>query len=392
MEHPLLTPARCQEIIADALPDWGDEAVPLELAAGRILSQQVLADRDSPPFDRVCMDGIAVPALPDPGATWESLGVQAAGSSPLTLARPQDCCEVMTGSVLPHGAACVVPYEDLSSQGGTFTFRPRKPGPLKPRANVAPRGEDYRQGDLLLASGTAIGACEVGILASVGVVNPQVRKRPRIAVVSTGSELVDPANVPGPNALRRSNDLAVTALLSQWGLAVSTRHHLPDDEEATRALLAQVLEEHDVVITSGGVSRGRFDLVHRILPELGVAPLFHGVAQKPGKPLWCGATATKIVFGLPGNPVSALTSLRRFVVPALCPGAGAVPARLEPSLAPRTAFAEYRPCRRESGRLVLSSGRGSGDFFALAGTTGFVEVLTESGVHPFWGWAPGDAP
>jgi molybdopterin molybdotransferase len=391
MEHRLVTVQEAWEIVARSVPDWGVQPVALRRAASRILAQDILADRDCPGFDRVCMDGIAVTALPVPGQEFGSLGVQAAGEAAMELSGTESCCEVMTGGVLPSGSLCVIPYEDLERTADGFRFVPRKAGPLRLYANVSRRGEDCAAGDLLLRCGSRLGAAEVGILASVGAVRPSVRRRPRVAVVSTGSELVSPREVPGPASLRRSNDMAVTTLLRQWGVTVGGLHHLRDDPDETREVLARLLGRNDVLVTTGGVSMGRYDHVHAVLPRLGVERLFHGVAQKPGKPFWFGSTGRKLVFALPGNPVSALFSARRFVVPALSAlDCAAREVRLDFHLKPDP-LTRFLPLRRGEEGWVPAASNGSGDFMALAGTEGFVEWAPGADPDrlPFHRWAPG---
>lgn len=379
MDQELTTPRRAGESIRATLPDWGDETVPLRTATGRVLAQAVAADRESPPFDRVCMDGLAVGAAPEAGQFLSSRAVLPAGS-PRTALPPDGNLEVMTGGVLPDGAWGVLPYEDLEPCAGGFRFRPRKDG--APSRNVSPRGEDHTAGTLLLEAGTRLGAASLGILASVGCIAPRVRRRPRIAVVATGDELIDPDRTPLPHQLRRSNDAALCSLLEAWGFPVASVHALSDDLDTSRALLGQVLSEHDLVVTSGGVSMGRFDLVHGLLPELGIAKVFHGVAQKPGKPFWYGTGGGKAVFALPGNPVAALVCARRYLIPALDPRAQARPCPTPDSPEVTGKLVRFLPAHRTADGWSVVRSRGSGDFASLRGTEGFLEVAPAAWEQP----------
>lgn len=262
---------------------------------------------------------------------------------------------------------------------------------MRSYANVSRRGDDCATGDLLLRAGCRLGPAEIGILASVGAIRPLVRRRPRVAVVSTGSELVSPSEVPGPNSLRRSNDVAVATLLGQWGIEVGSLHHARDDGDEMEAILASLLAQNDVVVTIGGVSKGKFDHVQEVFPKLGVRKIFHGVAQKPGKPLWFGTTGSKLVFGLPGNPVSALTSARRFVVPALT-DLDCAPSAVSLDNPGKDAYlTHYIPLRPGTDGFVPATSNGSGDFTALAGTAGFAELAPGADLDslPFHRWTPG---
>jgi molybdopterin molybdotransferase len=319
----MLTPDQAlAHILAQAVPA-GTELVPLAQATGRVLRQTVLADRDFPPYARVTMDGIAInyaqwAAQPDqwlPAAT-----VQLAGQPPLTLA-PGTAIQVMTGAVLPHGADTVVRYEGLEpTQKGASPVRVRADEAVALGQCIHLQGSDRPQGAQLLAPGRVLAAPDIAVAATVGLTHLEVSRLPRLAVVSTGDELVEVAQTPLPHQIRRSNGYLLQAALQAWHAPV-TLHHLPDQLEPLRTGLAQLLAQHDALLLSGGVSEGLADLVPRALADLGVAKLFHKVAQRPGKPFWFGLgpgpRGPVPVFALPGNPVSTFVGCCQYVLPWL---------------------------------------------------------------------------
>lgn len=357
----------------------------LEAGIGRVLAERVFAERDQPPFDRVMMDGIAV-SFRD----WETgtrrfavIGTQAAGAPPLALGGPAECVEVMTGAVLPAGADTVIPVERLHREGGTAEVEAG--AAVAARQYVHPRASDRRAGAALLEPGTRIGPAEMAVLASAGKPTVLLAESPRVAVVSTGDELVDVGEPLAAHQIRSSNDRAIEASLVGHGLGTVTRARLADDEQALREGIGRLHAHNDVLILSGGVSMGRFDLVPAVLEGLGVTPVFHKILQRPGRPMWFGASADdKLVFALPGNPVSALVCLTRYVLPALGRSLGLPAPRAE--LVELTAHAElgadltyFVPVTLASSpaavlRATPRPTNTSGDFLSLAGTDGIVEL------------------
>ena len=390
----MLTPAQAETVIAARLALLPTEPCPLEHATGRVLREAVHADLDQPPFDRVAMDGIAL-SLADFGRGARSFriaGVVAAGAPPIALAAGDTCLEVMTGAVLPPGTDVVVPVEAISVEEGVATLGAA--ARISAFANVHRRASDAPAGTMLLAPGTRLRGPELAIAASVGCTLLLVSREPRIAVVSTGDELVPPGCQPAAWQVRRSNAYGIAATLRGNGYGELTDSHVPDDPVRIRAVLEEQLASCDVLILSGGVSAGRFDHVPAVLAALGVERIFHNVAQRPGKPLWFGVRADgRSVFALPGNPVSTLVCLVRYVVPALMRLRGAVPAG--PSFAPlaeawesKPGLTAFLPVDRDGpgdppGALRAHPTHGSGDFVALAGTAGFVELA------PGRRWEPG---
>jgi molybdopterin molybdotransferase len=380
----VLTPAEADLLIGQNLQCLPIESLPLAQCAGTVLRENVYAERDQPPFDRVAMDGIALLSRgADTARSLQIQATQAAGDPPLTLESSEHCIEVMTGAVLPQGCDCVVPVEEIEVRGQIATLAAGVR--LEPWRNVHRRGSDTRQGALLVAAGAKLRAPEVAIAASAGMARIRVSSQPMLAVISTGNELVEPGEPVLAYQVRRSNAYGIISALREHGFQRVADEHLRDDPVELRERLRFHLDTHDVLVLSGGVSAGRFDLVPQVLKELGVRPIFHQVAQRPGKPLWFGVAANgTAVFGLPGNPVSTLVCFTRYVLPALLGSLGhsaASPERIALGAAftvtpPLTYFLPVRLEQDDWGRswALPAPTNGSGDFSALAGTAGFVEL------------------
>src|SRR6187399_2307101 len=381
---PMLTPAQAETLIEQHLTCLPIESLPLTQTAGAILRENIYAERDHPPFDRVAMDGIAIAST---GATENAgrlrvAGSQAAGDPPWTLPEMSSCIEIMTGAMLPRGCDAVVPVEQVQ-RNGDFAEIGRKQ--VLPWQNVHRRGSDCPQGALLLAAGTRLSAPEVAIAAGAGMARLRVSAQPMIVVISTGNELIEPGEVIEPHQVRRSNAYGITAALRQHGFARVADDHVRDDESEITERLSFHLRTHDVLILSGGVSMGKLDLVPKVLEKLGVNLVFHHVAQRPGKPMWFGVSQSgPAVFALPGNPVSTLVCLSRFVLPALRAAMGQASSE-SPRIALTAPFevkaplAFYLPVKLKSDDWGRTSAEpcptnGSGDFTSLAGTDGFIEL------------------
>lgn len=381
----MLSPAQADELIRQHVKPLPIESLPLAQCTGAVLREDIHAERDEPPFDRVSMDGIAVDSRAVRSGTRELQvqATQAAGDPQLTLASPGSCIEVMTGAVLPVGCDSTVPFEEVVIRDGVAEIG--RHVRVEPWLYVHRRGSDAPQGSLLLSAGQRLGSAEIAIAASAGKARIQVSSQPMLAVVSTGSELVEPGEPILAHQVRRSNAYALVAALREHGFQRVADEHIRDDPAELERRLRFHLTTHDMVILSGGVSVGKLDLVPRTLEALGVRRVFHKVAQRPGKPLWFGvAPSGAMVFGLPGNPVSTSVCLTRYVVPALCASLGQTPAApMHLALAaPASVPAEltrFLPVRIEVDResrawAVPNPTHGSGDFISLAGTDGFVEL------------------
>jgi molybdopterin molybdotransferase len=389
----MLSPAEAEALIDQHLTCLPIESLPLAQCMGAILRENVYAERDQPPFDRVAMDGIAITSAAWSGGrrSFRMQGTQAAGDPQIRLAAAEGCIEVMTGAVLPQGCDTVIPVEQLDLVNGEARIK----AGIEASAgqNVHRRASDSRQGDLLLKVGTLLRAPEVAVAAAAGMSRVRVSGQPAVIVISTGNELIEPGEPILSHQVRRSNSYGVAAALRQRGFARVADDHLLDDRDALRERLTLHLHTHDVLVLSGGVSMGRFDLVPAVLEELGVRRVFHRISQRPGKPMWFGvAGGGQAVFALPGNPVSTLMCMTRYVLPAL----DRAMAR-EPPPAERIAIAEPVEFKAPMAYFLPVAvkyddwGRpwafpkpthGSGDFVSLAGTDGFVELPPGPNVWP----------
>ncbi|HMX40649.1 MAG TPA: molybdopterin molybdotransferase MoeA, partial [Saprospiraceae bacterium] len=329
------TVAEADHILSTLVRHWGEESVPLPAAAGRVLARPLFADRDMPPFDRVSMDGIAI-RYADYAAgmrDFQIVATQAAGQPPLTLAAAVSgvfpAIEVMTGAVLPLGCDTVLPYEHLSLR---FPLAQVGAQPVRMGQHVHRRATDRRQHDLLVEAGRVLGAAEIGVAAAAGAATLEVKKLPRVLILSSGDELVDVHQVPLPHQIRRSNAYALQAALRSMG-AEATLQHLPDDLSLAQSLLADCLLAADVLLLSGGVSAGKFDYLPQALQACGVRCHFHRVRQRPGKPFWLGSQpGGAVVFAFPGNPVSTFLCCCRYFLPWLRASLGMAPAPAEHAL------------------------------------------------------------
>jgi molybdopterin molybdotransferase len=388
-----ITPRLAEEAINSRLTCLPIESLPLMQCVGGTLRENVYAERDHPPFDRVTMDGIAVDSasLRRGLKRFRIQATQAAGAPPIKLGGGEDAIEVMTGAILPVGTDCIIPVEQLNVADGYASLKTTVTS--APFHNVHRRGSDSRQGALLLESGTLLRAPEIAVAASAGMARVRVSSQPAVMVVSTGDELIEPGDPIADYQVRRSNAYAVAATLRKHGLVRVGDDHVLDDEDQLRERLGLHLTTHEVVVLSGGVSMGKFDFVPKVLSQLGVQAVFHNIAQRPGKPMWFGiGPRGQAVFGLPGNPVSTLVCLIRYVIPAIAEAMGTKreqPERL--ALASPVTFqpplAYFLPVNIEHddwGRPWANPKppNGSGDFLSLAGTDGFVELPPGPNTYP----------
>lgn len=389
----MLSPSEADELIAQHLTCLPIESLPLAQCAGAVLRENIYAERDQPPFDRVTMDGIALDsrAVGEGTRRLRIQAMQAAGDPPLTLAGRGHCIEVMTGTALPAGCDTVVPVERIAVRDGEAQLADELS--VEPDQNIHRRASDTRQGNLLLAAGTRLGPPEIAIAAGAGMARIRVSTQPMLAVISTGNELVEPGDPILPHQIRRSNAYAIAAGLRLHGFQRVADDHIADDAAELRRRLKFHLETHDVLVLSGGVSMGKLDLVPKALEDLGVRCVFHKVSQRPGKPLWFGiASSGAAVLGLPGNPVSTAVCVSRYVLPALAASQGQTPSRPERMALgapvtldlPLTFFLPIRIQIDDWGRswAMPVPTHGSGDFTALAGTDGFVELPPGPHTYP----------
>lgn len=318
----MITVEQAENIIFEHALVLDTEGVPLMRSLGRVLAEDLVADRDFPPFDRVTMDGIAIrfQDFERGQRAFKIVGIQAAGIPQRILPdAPHICLEVMTGAILPTGCDTVIRYEDLRIDKDTVEILIEN---IDYQQNIHEKGIDKKAHKVLVEQGCVITAAEIATAATVGKTHVQVVKLPNIAIISTGDELVDVAEMPLLHQIRRSNVYAIQAMLASINIA-SALFHFNDDEKVIAEGLDQILNNYDLVILSGAVSEGKFDFVPKVLDGLGVEKLFHKVAQRPGKPFWFGIKKAQpdrmssVVFALPGNPVSTFLCAYRYVLPFL---------------------------------------------------------------------------
>jgi molybdopterin molybdotransferase len=339
------------------------QRVPLESAAGRVLAEAAHAAVDLPPFPSSAMDGYAVRAADLPATLPVVFRVAAGRPAPRPL-EPGEAMGIATGGVVPNGADAVIPVEDVVEHENTVEIA----AAVGPAANVRPRGGDLRAGDEVVPAGTHLAAAQLGALAAAGVAQVVCGAIPRAAVLATGTELRRPGEPLGPGEVYEANGLILETQLRSAGASVERLAPVADDDEAHREAIARGLE-HDLLVTSGGVSVGPHDLVRRIESELGVAEVFWRVAVKPGKPISFGVRERTLAFGLPGNPVSSLVGFELFVRPAVLALQGAADPlpRFEPG---RLAAAARRSPGRDElvrARTVRSDGDEAVELQPLAG-------------------------
>lgn len=318
----LLTPQQTWSVISEHLAPLPARTLPLDEAHGCVLAEPVCADRDLPPADRSAMDGFAVRAadLENAPATLRVIGEIAAGSAATPVVAPGTCARIFTGANLPPGADAVAMVENTREDTpGQVTFA----SPERRGANIFRRGEDARQGSELLPPGRVLGAIHIGLCAAAGRTEIRVVGKPRVAIITTGRELLDPGASAGTHQERDSNGPMLAAALCAGGFSMALAARVSDDSEAIVRALRDALAAADAIVLSGGVSVGAYDFVPAAVTAVGARTLVHGVAMKPGRPfLFALAPKGQQIFGLPGNPLSAATGLHEFVLPALRRAAG----------------------------------------------------------------------
>lgn len=358
------------------------ECVELSQAFGRILASPVIADRDYPPFDRATRDGFAARSqdLIGRAVTLDIVGEIKAGDSFAGIVGPGQCAQIMTGAAVPPSADAVVMIEHTKPS----TSRAVIERAVERGQNVVPRGSEARAGQRLLEPGARLGYAELALAAQVGQHQLDVFRRPRVAILSTGDEVVAVHETPGPFQIRNSNSVSLAAQVALASAEPALLGNAPDRIEELRAAIERGLEA-DILVLSGGVSMGKYDLVEVVLRELGAEFFFDSVAIRPGQPAVFGTCGGKLVFGLPGNPVSTMVTFELFVLPAIdiCSGAAArslplFAARLAAPVRQKAALTHFLPAQVtwESGEARVRGlpWQGSGDIVALATANCFLVV------------------
>ena len=384
--------------VLNSAQDFGVEEIPFLKSVGSILKEEIFADRDFPPFNRVSMDGIVIDytSFKNGQRAFKIEGIQAAGSEQITLLNVKNCIEVMTGAVLPNNANTVIRYEDVKIDNGfaTITIDTINKG-----QNIHTKGRDSKSGALLIQKNTIISAAEIGVLATVGNSVVKVVKQPKVMIVSTGDELVGVAETPLAHQIRRSNVFTLVSLLKRLHIPSET-DHITDDKPILKSKIATYLKEYDVLLFSGAVSKGKYDFLPEVFEELGLEKRFHKVAQRPGKPFWFGYSAASIisnkggnvnrdkktiVFGFPGNPISTFVNCLAYFYPWYYKSVGLEVAEETAILAedinfkPNLAYFLQVKLVSENGLLMAYpiTGNGSGDLASLVKADAFIQVPSD---------------
>jgi molybdopterin molybdotransferase len=369
------------------------ETVAPDNAFGRVLAESVIADREYPPFDRATRDGYAVRAadLAVPGTSLSLVGEIRAGQEFIGTIQPGECVQIMTGAAVPAGVDAVVMIEHTRANDSGGVTRVIFERDAKEGQNIVPRGREAQTGQTLLNAGSRLGYAELSLAAQVGHVKLSVTAKPTVGIISTGDEIVSAEETPGPFQIRNGNSISLAAQVASAGGEPILLGNSPDDAEQLRWRIEQGLEE-DMLLLSGGVSAGKYDLVEGVLADLGAQLIFDGVAIRPGRPAVFGQCRGTAVFGLPGNPVSTMVTFELFVLPALDILSGAAPrplpllrAKLSAPLNEKPGLAHFLPARLEwpEGVPVVRAlvWQGSGDVVALAESNCFL-VVQEDNLTP----------
>lgn len=384
-------------LIVESAPPAGTERIRIEDAVGRVLREPVSGDRPFPPFDRVMMDGYALRSRDVLLGFGDFLitGTAAAGHEPPALPPvPGTCVEVMTGAPVPPGADCVVPVEEtMRIENGAI--RLSRNADTSPGRNIHPAGSDAQHGETILQAGIRIGARQIGAAASCGAAWLTVSKLPGIIVFATGDELAAVDGTPSIYQIRQSNAHAIRAALLRGGYPVARTDTLPDDPDAVQAKIGAAMADCGWLILTGAVSKGARDFIPSALERLGCDRIFHGIAQRPGKPAGCWRHPSgNLIAALPGNPVSALTCLHALLLPALETSAGLTNSsremvRMGSPVRRLADFTHHLPVTLRDGTACPSPAGNSGDFTGLLRSDGFLTLPPagmDADVFPFTPW------
>lgn len=365
------------------------ESVALQNAVGRVLRENIYADRDLPPYNRVAMDGIAFNsnAFLKNGPSFTIEKTIAAGDPTYTLHNENACVEIMTGAVLPTNANVIVRYEDVNIENNIANVLTEVVNDFQ---NIHPKGKDIAAKSILIKEGVVLSAVEIAIAASVGKAQILVSKLPKVAVISTGNELVEVDKAVLPHQIRKSNTYMIAAQLQQWNVK-AIDFHLNDDLDEIKHQLKTILTDFDVLLITGGVSKGKFDYLPIALEALGVQKHFHKITQRPGKPFWFGSNNDAVVFAFPGNPVSTFVCLLRYFktwlqtylqqnLAANAYYALATDVNFKPAL---TYFLPVNLVNDNKQNIVAKpfAGNGSGDFVNLKNVDGFLELPNGKAIY-----------
>ena len=376
----MISVQEAQKIVLKNRLDFGSEKIPFIKSVGRVLKEDILADRDFPPFNRVSMDGIALDytSFKNGERAFFIEGIQPAGSPQISLSNNKNCIEVMTGAVLPANTNVVIRYEDVLIEHGIAKIQIEEVSYFQ---NIHEKGKDRKEGDILIQKNKLIAASEIGVLATVGSSKVMVAKQPKVMIISTGDELVGVNETPLDHQIRMSNVYTLVSLLDRLHVSSKT-DHISDDKPILKKKIKEYLKEFDVLLFSGAVSKGKFDFLPEVFKELGVEKLFHKVSQRPGKPFWFGQMKTCRLFAFPGNPISTFANCLAYFYPWYFKSLGV---NTTEETAILTENVSFKPnltyflqvkLTHKNGYLLAApiKGNGSGDLASLVNSDAFIQL------------------
>lgn len=374
----MITLDQAIDIIQSAVnPIRETEKVNLWDSMGRVLAADVISDMNMPPFDKTAVDGYAC-RMEDASQELEVIETIAAGSVPEKSVGSGQCSKIMTGAMIPPGADCVLMVEDtkeIAANRIVFTGD-------KPKSNICILGEDIRTGDVAIPKGTTLSAQHIAIMAALGCTQPIVAQKPSVAVLVTGDELVEPQLKPTGGQIRNSNGHQLVGQILKANARPSYAGIVKDTEEATLQAISNALKDNDIIILTGGVSMGDYDYVPAVMKRLGVEILFSSISIQPGKPTKFGVKDGKLIFGLPGNPVSSYMQFELLVKPAIVKMMGGAPksdliARLPMATSYKRKKTERLgliPVSINAEKVIAVEFHGSAHIFALAKADGYIMI------------------
>ncbi len=377
----MITFEEAYKIVLQNTGDFGTENIELKKAFGKILKEDCFTDRPLPPYNRITMDGIAVNyenAISQKSLLIENIAP--AGKEQVKLVDPSACIEVMTGAILPENTDTVIRYEDLTIEGKSVVINTL----FKKAQNIHFEGQDRQKDDLVLSKNTRLNASHIGVCASIGKAKITVAKSPKTIIISTGDELVEVDKKPLKHQIRKSNVYRIAATLAANGIEADTAHLLDEYDQIVEKL-KEYTAIYDLIILSGGVSKGKFDFLPKAFEEIGVDKHFHKVKQRPGKPFWFGTHNEKCtIFALPGNPVSSFMCTHIYLLDWIEKSLG-VELKTKPSAILQsditfkpdlTYFLEVKISYSDKGEILAhpQKGNGSGDLANLVNADAFLKL------------------
>lgn len=381
----MVTVEQAEKIVLAEIKYYGTEELYFEDALGRVLAEDLKADRELPPYDRVTMDGIAIKfeSFENGNRSFKMIGTQAAGDNPIEITNLNECVEIMTGAALPSTTDTVIRYEDLNIKDGIATVTTDA---VIKNQSIHFKGKDKKQNEVVVKANQIVSPAVIQMASAVGKEKLLVKKLPKAVIISSGDELIEVNEMPTPYQIRKSNNYTIRAALKQYRIDADMIH-IPDDAGVTKKEIEKSLQQYDVIILTGGVSEGKFDYIPKALEECGVKKLFHKVQQRPGKPFWFGKHDNGVlVYAFPGNPVSTFMCLHRYFFLWL---EHSLNIAKQPMYAVLDRDFVFKPTLKyflqvrlyidEKGMLLASpvEGNGSGDFANLIGTDAFMELPLE---------------